>query len=60
MIAFQPQAEAKLRFWDRFVDENNKLTLTPEEHREWKANGHASMANKARARQAQNAENMMM
>ena len=60
MISFQPHAEAALRFYDRFVDENSKLTLNAEEHAEYRASGSIHMANKARARQAQNAENMML
>ena len=60
MIAFQPQAEAKLRFYDRWIDESSRLTMNGEENREYRATNSGHMANKARARQAQNAENMMM
>jgi hypothetical protein len=31
MIAFQPQAEAKLKTYDRYVDEDGKTTLHIEE-----------------------------
>ena len=31
MIAFQPQAEAKLKTYDRYVDEDGKTTLNIEE-----------------------------
>ena len=32
MISFQPHAEAKLRVYDRFVDENGKTTLNGGEY----------------------------
>ena len=44
MIAFQPQAEAKLRFYDKYVDKEGKTTLNIEEQmmqRGWTKTGNA-------------------
>ena len=50
MISFQPQAEEKLRFYDRFVDENEKTSLNPAEYEEYKSTGKTRMAQKNKAR----------
>ena len=36
MIEFQPHAEEALRTYDRFVDNEGKTTLNPEEYKEYR------------------------